>query len=58
MSYATFQLPYFSDHKARLKSFIFSKIESAPYNAVRLMCESGYAFSPRTNFMWYTVLFI
>jgi len=31
---------------------IFSKIESAPYNVVHLMYESGCAFSPRTHFMW------
>jgi len=45
-------LPYFLDHKALLKSLIFSKIESAPYNVVRLMYESGCAFSSKTNFMW------
>jgi len=28
------------------------KIESAPYNAVRLMYESGCAFSSGTSFMW------
>jgi len=33
-------------------SLIFSKIESAPYNAVRLMYESGCAFSSRANCMW------
>ena len=37
---------------------IFSKIESAPYNAVRLMYKSGCAFSSRTNCTWQTVLFI
>jgi len=42
-------LPYLLDHKVPL---IFSKIESAPYNVVRLMYESGCAFSSRTNFMW------
>jgi len=31
---------------------IISKIKSAPYNAVRLMYESGCAFSSRTSFMW------
>jgi len=43
------KIPYFSDHKVHLKSLIFSKIKSVHYNAVRLMYESGCAFSFRTN---------
>jgi len=31
---------------------IISKIENAPYNAVRLMYEYGCAFSSRISFMW------
>jgi len=42
-------IPYFSDHKAYLKTF---KIESVPYDTVYLMYGSGCAFSCRTNFMW------
>jgi len=29
-----------------------------PYDAVHLLSESGCTSTPRTNFMWYTVLFI
>ena len=38
-----FTLPYFRDHKAHLKSFIFAKIDRAPYKPVRLMHEPGSA---------------
>ena len=43
---------FFSDHKALLKPFNFLKNRRAPYNAVRVMYESGCAFSSRTKCMW------
>ena len=42
-------LLYFSDHKAHLNSLIFSKMEPASYNPVRLMCGSGCALSPSSE---------
>jgi len=51
---ATIYIPYFSDHKAHLKSFNFLKNRkcASPYNAVRLMYGPGCASSSWTNLMW------
>jgi len=44
-------LLYFLDHKVYLKSLSFLTNQNCALKAVRLMYESGCAFSPRTNFM-------
>ena len=53
-----FDLPYFSDHKAHLKSFNFLKNRqcSLKCGAPNVWINSGCAFWPKTDSMWYTAL--
>jgi len=48
--FSIFQVRYIRSLAANV--LIFSKIQTAPYTAVRLMHKFGFAFSSRTNCMW------